>query len=43
MANLPFEREGVKFSKIGLVNPGGYQETRMRQFHDTLGEYLDHA
>ena len=39
-SNLPQVHRGLKSLKSGQVNPGRYQEIRIRHFHQTLDSYL---
>lgn len=39
-ANLPYVQEGLKATKNDRVNLGNYQESRIRQFAQTLDKYL---
>jgi phenylpropionate dioxygenase-like ring-hydroxylating dioxygenase large terminal subunit len=41
MANLPYVQEGLHASPNNRVELGNYQESRIRQFHQTLDKYLD--
>ena len=41
MANLPYIQEGLHASPNNRVELGNYQESRIRQFHQTLDKYLD--
>lgn len=40
-SNLPRVQRGLKSSGFSRVNFGEYQESRIRHFHQTLGEYLE--
>ena len=40
MANLPYVQEGLHASPNNRVELGNYQESRIRQFHQTLDKYL---
>ncbi len=40
MANLPYVQEGLHASPNNRVELGHYQESRIRQFHQTLEKYL---
>lgn len=40
MANLPYIQEGLHASPNNRVELGNYQESRIRQFHQTLDKYL---
>ncbi len=42
-SNLPRVQRGLKTSGYGKVNLGEYQESRIRHFHQTLGDYLERA
>lgn len=41
MANLPYVQDGLHASPNNRVELGNYQESRIRQFHQTLDKYLD--
>ena len=43
MANLPYVQEGLHASPNNRVELGNYQESRIRQFQQTLDKYLDGA
>lgn len=43
MANLPYVQQGLHASPNNLVQLGNYQESRIRQFHQTLDKYLSGA
>ena len=40
MANLPYVQDGLHASPNNRVELGNYQESRIRQFHQTLDKYL---
>ncbi|MFO7591058.1 MAG: aromatic ring-hydroxylating dioxygenase subunit alpha [Acidimicrobiia bacterium] len=40
-SNLPRVQRGLKSSGYSRVNFGEYQESRIRHFHQTLGEYVE--
>ena len=40
MANLPYVQDGLIASANNRVELGNYQESRIRQFHQTLDKYL---
>ena len=40
MANLPYVHEGLKASANNAVELGNYQESRIRQFHNTIDKYI---
>lgn len=40
MGNLPYVQEGLRASPNNRVNLSGYQESRIRHFHQTLDKYL---
>jgi phenylpropionate dioxygenase-like ring-hydroxylating dioxygenase large terminal subunit len=41
MANLPFVQEGMKTMKVGQMELGHYQDSRVRHFQSTLKKYID--
>jgi hypothetical protein len=41
MANLPYVQEGMKAMKVGEMQLGHYQESRVRHFQTTLQTYID--
>ena len=41
MANLPYVQEGLHASPNNRVELGNYQESRIRQFHQTLDKYIN--
>jgi phenylpropionate dioxygenase-like ring-hydroxylating dioxygenase large terminal subunit len=41
MENLPYVQQGMKASKNKRLELGHYQETRIRQFHNTMDKYLN--
>ncbi len=41
MDNLPYVQQGLHCSKTGKIQLADYQEIRIRQFHQTLGKYLN--
>jgi phenylpropionate dioxygenase-like ring-hydroxylating dioxygenase large terminal subunit len=43
MENLPYVQQGMKASKNKRIELGHYQETRIRQFQNTLDKYLSGA
>jgi len=40
MENLPYVQSGMKASKNKRLELGHYQETRIRQFHNTMDKYI---
>ena len=40
MENMPYVQEGLRASATGRVHLAGYQESRIRHFHETLDRYL---
>ncbi|MEO0996904.1 MAG: aromatic ring-hydroxylating dioxygenase subunit alpha [Pseudomonadota bacterium] len=43
MGNLPYVQAGMRASKRGHITLAGYQESRVRQMHQTLMKYIDGA
>jgi len=41
MANLPHVQTGMKASKLGVMELGAYQDSRVRHFQETLMKYID--
>ena len=40
-ANLPYVHAGLKAMRKPGITLGNYQESRIRHFHQTLGQYLE--